>query len=130
MEKNIDSDIEKIMLLAEEKVNSGEFQKSKRNDWIKWIEGCLNCKVTEGDISIFVLHGFAHHFGDLDTAVEFLKKKGDIDNNEFNKISKKAILDSIKNDLGFKKKIDDGFEPEIKLEPGGYYKFRFKKKKE
>ena len=38
MEKNIDSDIEKIMLLAEEKVNSGEFQKSKRNDWIKWIE--------------------------------------------------------------------------------------------
>ena len=117
------------MLLAEEKVNSGEFQKSKRTDWIKWIEECLNRKVTEGVITIFVLHGFAYHFGDLDTAVEFLKKKGAIDINVFNKISKKCILENIKNDLGFKKKIDDGFEPEIKLGSGLEYKFRFKKKK-
>jgi len=130
MNKNIESDIEKIMLVAEKKVNSGEFQKSKCPDWIKWIEECLNRKVTESDVTIFVLHGFTHHFGDLDTAIEFLKKNGAIDINEFNKISKKAILDSIKNDLGFKKKIDEGFEPEIKLEPGGYYKVRFKKKKE
>ena len=130
MNKNIDSDIEKIMLLAEEKVNSGEFQKSKRTDWIKWIEGCLNVKVTEGDITIFVLHGFTHHFGDLGKALEFLKKNGVIDIDKFNKISKKCISENIKNDLGFKKKIDDGFEPEIKLGPGLDYKFRFKKKKE
>lgn len=130
MNKNIESDIEKIMLVAEEKVNSGEFQKSKRTDWIKWIEGCLNRKVTEGDITIFVLQGFAHHFGDFDTAVEFLKKKGVININEFNKISKKAILENIKNDLGFKKKINGEFEPEIKLEQCLNYKVRFKKKKE
>ena len=97
--KNIENDIEKIMLFAEKKVNAGDFQKSKRSDWIKWLEECLNRKAMEGDITLFVLHGFAHHFGDFDKAVEFLKKKNAINIDNFTEALMRAMLEDVKKDI-------------------------------